>query len=143
MLLFLDTHDMTWEQAWDLTTRTFGYTNHTLLSEALETWPIEVFGRFLPRHLQIVYEINRRFLRQVMNHFPLDDARLRRMSLIDDADGAPEHKRLRMAYLACVGSHSVNGVAALHTELLKKDLLHDFFEMWPERFNNKTNGVTP
>src|SRR5437868_14485815 len=138
MRLLIDQHDIPWEQAWDLTVRTFGYTNHTLLAEALETWSVELFGRYLPRHLQIIYEINRRFLRQVMNHFPLDDARLRRMSLVDDADGNPAHKRIRMAYLAVVGSHSVNGVAGLHTELLKQDLLKDFFEMWPERFNNKT-----
>ncbi len=143
MRLFLDEHDMGWDEAWDLTTRTFGYTNHTLLSEALETWPVELFGRLLPRHLAIIFEINRRHLRQVMSAFPFDDARLRRMSLIDEGDGDSAHRRIRMAYLAVVGSHSVNGVAALHTELLKADLLRDFHEMTPAKFNNKTNGVTP
>ena len=137
--IFVDEHGIPWERAWELTQHTFGYTNHTLLSEALETWPVELFQRLLPRHLTIIYEINRRFLRQVMNRFPYDEPRIARMSLIDDAGG----KRIRMAYLAVVGSHSVNGVAALHTELLKADLLKDFNEMFPERFNNKTNGVTP
>src|SRR5437899_866681 len=137
--IFVDEHGIPWERAWELTQSTFGYTNHTLLSEALETWPVELFQRLLPRHLTIIYEINRRFLRQVMNRFPYDEPRIARMSLIDDAGG----KRIRMAYLAVVGSHSVNGVAALHTELLKADLLKDFNEMFPERFNNKTNGVTP
>src|SRR5438552_1532444 len=139
--IFVDEHAIPWDRAWDLTQNTFGYTNHTLLSEALETWSVELFQRLLPRHLTIIYEINRRFLRQVMNRFPYDEPRISRMSLIDEADGA--HKRIRMAYLAVVGSHSVNGVAALHTELLKADLLRDFNEMFPERFNNKTNGVTP
>ncbi|HXN83870.1 MAG TPA: glycogen/starch/alpha-glucan phosphorylase [Myxococcales bacterium] len=144
MRLFIDEHGLHWEHAWDLVTRTFGYTNHTLLPEALETWPLDLFGRILPRHLSIVYEINRRFLRQVMNRFPLEDGRVARMSLIDEGDHVDPHTRkLRMAYLAVVGSHSVNGVAALHTELLEQNLLHDFHEMWPERFNNKTNGVTP
>ena len=139
MRIFVDEHGLAWERAWELTQATFGYTNHTLLSEALETWPVELFQRLLPRHLTIIYEINRRFLRQVMNKFPYDEGRIARMSLIDEAGG----KRIRMAYLAVVGSHSVNGVAALHTELLKADLLKDFDEMFPERFNNKTNGVTP
>ena len=141
MRVFLDEHDLSWDQAWETTVKVFGYTNHTLLAEALETWSVELFGRSLPRHLSIIYEINRRFLRQVMTRFPLDEPRLARMSLIDEADGI--NKRIRMASLAVVGSHSVNGVAALHTELLQKHLLHDFHEMWPERFNNKTNGVTP
>ena len=143
MRLLIDIHHLPWEQAWKITEATFGYTNHTLLPEALETWPVELFGRILPRHLSIIFEINRRFLRQVRNRFPLDDARIPRMSLIDDGDGKPESKRIRMASLAVVGSHSVNGVAALHTQLLKENLLHDFNEMFPERFNNKTNGVTP
>jgi starch phosphorylase len=144
MRLFVDEHGMAWEHAWELATKTFGYTNHTLLPEALETWPLDLFGRVLPRHLSIVYEINRRFLRQVMNRFPREDSRLARMSLIDEGDHIDPHgKRIRMAYLAVVGSHSVNGVAALHTQLLQQDLLKDFHEMWPERFNNKTNGVTP
>ncbi len=143
MRIFVDEHSMPWEKAWDLTQNTFGYTNHTLLSEALETWPVELFQRLLPRHLTLIYEINRRFLRQVMNRFPYDEPRIARMSLIDEAGGDAHTKRIRMAYLAVVGSHSVNGVAALHTDLLKADLLKDFNEMFPERFNNKTNGVTP
>ncbi|HEX2574294.1 MAG TPA: glycogen/starch/alpha-glucan phosphorylase [Polyangia bacterium] len=144
MRLFVDEHDLPWEQAWELTVRTFGYTNHTLLPEALETWPVDLFGRNLPRHLSIILEINRRFLRQVRSRFPHDETRLGRMSLIDEgAPGDPGSRRIRMAYLAVVGSHSVNGVALLHTELLERQLLGDFYEMWPERFNNKTNGVTP
>jgi starch phosphorylase len=143
MRILVDEHAMGWEKAWEVTQATFGYTNHTLLSEALETWTVDLFGRLLPRHLGIIYEINRRFLRQVMSRFPYDDARLSRMSLIDEGNGSPESKRIRMAYLAVVGSHSVNGVAALHTELLEADLLRDFHQMWPARFNNKTNGVTP
>src|SRR5438270_3651210 len=143
MRILVDEHQLPWEKAWDLTIATFGYTNHTLLSEALETWPVEIFGMLLPRHIAIIFEINRRFLRQVMNRFPYDEQRISRMSLIDEGDGQLSSKRIRMAYLAVVGSHSVNGVAALHTELLQQHLLHDFHEMWPERFNNKTNGVTP
>src|SRR3954452_25117701 len=143
MRIFVDEHQLPWEKAWELTVATFGYTNHTLLSEALETWSVELFGRLLPRHLAIIYEINRRFLRQVMSRFPYDECRLARMSLIYEGSGSPESKRIRMAYLAVVGSHSVNGVAGLHTDLLKAHLLHDFHEMWPQRFNNKTNGVTP
>jgi starch phosphorylase len=143
MRIFIDEHEMPWEKAWELTIATFGYTNHTLLAEALETWPVELFGKHLPRHLQIIFEINRRFLRQVMSRFPYDEQRISRMSLIDEGDGQLSSKRIRMAYLAVVGSHSVNGVAALHTRLLEQDLLRDFHEMWPERFNNKTNGVTP
>jgi glycogen phosphorylase len=143
MRILVDEHALGWEKAWEVTQATFGYTNHTLLSEALETWSVDLFGRLLPRHLGIIYEINRRFLRQVMSRFPYDDARLARMSLIDEGNGSPESKRIRMAYLAVVGSHSVNGVAALHTELLEADLLRDFHQMWPARFNNKTNGVTP
>ena len=136
MRILVDEYSIHWDRAWELTVACFGYTNHTLLSEALETWSVELFQRLLPRHLSIIYEINRRFLRQVKNRFPYDEPRIGRMSLIGDG-------RIRMAYLAVVGSHSVNGVAALHTDLLKQSLLRDFHEMWPERFNNKTNGVTP
>jgi len=143
MRILVDDHAIAWEKAWEVTQASFGYTNHTLLSEALETWPVELFQRLLPRHLTIIYEINRRFLRQVMNRFPNDEARLARMSIVDDGNGTLESKRIRMAYLAVVGSHSVNGVAGLHTELLKANLLHDFHETWPERFYNVTNGVTP
>jgi starch phosphorylase len=119
--------------------RTFGYTNHTLLPEALETWPLPMIAELLPRHLEIVYEINRRFLEEVRARFPGDEARVARMSLIGE-EGA---RSIRMAHLATVGSHAVNGVAALHTELLKGSVLRDFHDMWPERFSNKTNGVTP
>jgi len=143
MRCLVDEHNVPWERAWGVTQACFGYTNHTLLAEALETWPVELFQRLLPRHLTIIYEINRRFLRQVMNRYPYDEARLSRMSLIDEGSGTPESRRIRMAYLAVVGSHSVNGVAALHTELLKAYLMKDFHEMFPERFHNVTNGVTP
>jgi starch phosphorylase len=139
MRVFIDEKRLEWEVAWELTQATFGYTNHTLLPEALEKWPVALFERLLPRHLQIIYEINARFLRQVQIHWPFDHARMERMSLIEEK---PE-KQVRMAYLATVGSHSVNGVAALHTKLLVKDVLHEFAEMYPKRFNNKTNGVTP
>jgi starch phosphorylase len=143
MRILVDEHAIPWEKAWEVTQATIGYTNHTLLAEALESWSVELFQRLLPRHLAIIYEINRRFLRQVMSRYPYDEGRLVRMSLIDDGNGTPDSKRIRMAYLATVGSHSVNGVAALHTELLKADLFRDFHEMFPERFHNLTNGVTP
>jgi starch phosphorylase len=139
MRLFLDSHGMSWESAWDLTTRTCAYTNHTLLAEAMEKWPVSMFERLLPRHLEIVYEINRRFMRDVAIRFMHDGDRKRGMSLIEE--GA--EKRVRMAHLAIVGSHSVNGVAALHSRLLRERELKDFDEMYPGRFNNKTNGVTP
>jgi len=119
--------------------RTTGYTNHTLLTEALERWPVEMFSKLLPRHMQIIFEINARFLSQVARHWPGDDERIARMSLIEEGPS----KQVRMAHLAVVGAHSVNGVAALHTDLVKEELLPDFAELWPERFNNKTNGVTP
>ena len=139
MHLLVDEHRVPWDEAWNTTVHTFGYTNHTLLAEALETWPIDLFASLLPRHLEIIYEINARFLDQVKYRFPGDTARVARMSIIGEG---PE-KRVRMAHLATVGSHSINGVAALHTQLLEESVLHDFYEMWPERFNNKTNGVTP
>jgi glycogen phosphorylase len=139
MRLLVDERRLDWDEAWDITVATFGYTNHTLLPEALETWPLEMFAESLPRHLEIIYEINRRFLDEVRTKFPGDDDRLRRMSLIGEDDG----KSVRMAHLATVGSHAVNGVAALHSELLKSSVLKDFYEMWPERFSNRTNGVTP
>ena len=139
MRLLLDEHGMSWDTAWNITTHTFGYTNHTLLPEALERWSLGLFGSLLPRHLELIYEINSRFLDEVRIKFPNDDDRLRRMSLIDEGG----ERYVRMAYLASVGSHAVNGVAALHTELLKQDVLRDFYEMYPEKFNNKTNGVTP
>ncbi|HSQ86208.1 MAG TPA: glycogen/starch/alpha-glucan phosphorylase, partial [Desulfobacterales bacterium] len=139
MRLLVDEHLMEWEKAWDIVQKTMAYTNHTLLSEALETWPLNLFADVLPRHMEIIYEINDRFLNQVRSRYPGDDGRLFRMSLIDETG----EKYVRMANLACVGSHAVNGVAALHTKLLKQTVLRDFYEMTPEKFNNKTNGVTP
>ena len=138
MRLLVDERHIDWDEAWQITVATFGYTNHTLLPEALETWPLTMFAESLPRHLEIIYEINRRFLDEVAAKFPGDDARLRRMSLIGEDNG----KSVRMAHLATVGSHAINGVAALHSELLKESVLKDFCELWPERFSNKTNGVT-
>ena len=139
MRLLVDEHLLGWDDAWAIVQRMFGYTNHTLLPEALEAWPLPLFASLLPRHIEIIYEINRRFLDEVRLRYPGDDARVARLSLIDEGG----EKRVRMANLACVGSHSINGVAALHTELLKGSVLRDFCELWPERFNNKTNGVTP
>jgi len=139
MRLLVDEQGLDWEQAWQITTKTLAYTNHTLLPEALEKWPVELFGRLLPRHLEIIYEVNRRFLEEVQARYPGDGERLARMSIIDESGG----RYVRMAHLATVGSHAINGVAALHTELLKEHVLHDFYGMWPERFSNKTNGVTP
>ncbi|HEY0816584.1 MAG TPA: glycogen/starch/alpha-glucan phosphorylase [Pseudonocardia sp.] len=139
MRLLVDERQIDWDEAWRITVATFGYTNHTLLPEALETWPLAMFAESLPRHLEIIYEINRRFLDEVRAQFPGDDDRVRRMSLIGEDGG----KSVRMAYLATVGSHAINGVAALHSQLLKESILKDFFEMWPQRFSNKTNGVTP
>lgn len=139
MRIFLDEEGLDWEDAWDLTVRTFGYTNHTLMPEALERWSVHLFESILPRHLQIVYEINRRFLREIATRYPGDNDRIARMSLIQETPS----RNVRMAYLAVVGSHSINGVAALHSELLKTTLFRDFYDLWPERFNNKTNGITP
>jgi starch phosphorylase len=139
MRLLMDGEGLGWDEAWRITTASTGYTNHTILPEALEKWPLDVFGRLLPRHLQIIYEINARFLRMVAWRYPLDVDRLRRMSIIEE-DG---QKHIRMAHLAIVGSCSVNGVAELHTHLLKERVLRDFAEFWPDKFNNKTNGITP
>lgn len=139
MRVLVDENRVPWDRAWEITVATFGYTNHTLLAEALECWPVALFGRLLPRHLQIIFEINRRFLRAVSIKFPKDEGRLARMSLIEEGS----EKKVRMAHLAVVGSHAVNGVAALHSELLKRDVLSDFADMTPEKFTNKTNGVTP
>jgi starch phosphorylase len=138
MRILVDEHEMGWDEAWGVTTRTFAYTNHTLMPEALEKWGVPLFGNLLPRHLEVVYEINRRFLDEVEARYPGDGARKERMSLIDEG-GA---RSVRMANLAIVGGHSVNGVAALHSDLLKRHTFRDFHEMWPERFSNKTNGVT-
>ena len=139
MRILVDENDLPWERAWELSCATFGYTNHTLLPEALERWPVALLDHVLPRHLQIIYEINRRFLDEVAARYPSDLGRLRRLSLIDEDTS----KQVRMAHLAIVGSHSVNGVSALHTELIRRALVPDFAQLWPERFNNKTNGVTP
>ncbi|MBI4871595.1 MAG: glycogen/starch/alpha-glucan phosphorylase, partial [Candidatus Riflebacteria bacterium] len=139
MRLLLDEHGMGWDEAWEITRRTFGYTNHTLLPEALEKWPVGLFSSLLPRHMQIIYELNRRFLDEVRAAFPGDDARVQRLSLIDETGG----RHVRMAHLACVGSQTINGVAKLHSELLARQLLHDFHALWPDRFLNVTNGVTP
>ncbi|WP_036530350.1 glycogen/starch/alpha-glucan phosphorylase, partial [Neosynechococcus sphagnicola] len=139
MRLLVDEHAMDWNQAWSITQKTFAYTNHTLLPEALERWSISLFGKLLPRHLEIIYEINWRFMAEVREKFPGDPERLSRLSLIQE--GA--EKSVRMANLASVGSHAINGVAALHTKLLQQDVLRDFYEFCPEKFSNKTNGVTP
>ena len=139
MRIFLDREGLEWEDAWDLTVRTFGYTNHTLMPEALERWSVHLFETILPRHLQIIYEINRRFLREIATRFPGDNDRIARMSLIQETP----HREVRMAYLAVVGSHAVNGVARLHSELLKTTLFKDFYELWPSHFTNMTNGITP
>ena len=139
MRLLVDEHSLGWDEAWDLTRRTFAYTNHTLLPEALEKWPLPLFAQTLPRHLEIIYEINRRFLDEVRSRYPGDEARVARLSLVDESG----EKYVRMAHLASVGSHRINGVAALHTELLKEGVLRDFYELWPEKFVNITNGVTP
>jgi glycogen phosphorylase len=139
MRLLVDEHAMEWDQAWTITQQTCGYTNHTLLTEALERWSLPLFARLLPRHLEIIYEINRRFLNELRQRYPNDDQLLRRLSLIDEAGG----KYIRMAHLASVGSHAINGVAALHTELLKRTVLRDFYRVAPEKFFNVTNGVTP
>ncbi len=139
MRLLVDEALLPWNEAWEVTRKTFAYTNHTLLPEALERWPIEVFGRVLPRLLQIIYEINAHFLEEVRIRFMGDEARIARMSLIDESGD----RYVRMAHLACVGSHAINGVASLHSELLKSDVLKDFYEMWPNKFSNMTNGVTP
>ncbi len=139
MRLLVDEHRLDWERAWDITRKTLSYTNHTLLPEALERWPVPLFGATLPRHLEIVYEINRRFLEEVRARFPGDDARVARLSLIEEGG----EKSVRMAHLACVGSHAINGVAALHSELLKRTVLSDFHAISPGKFRNVTNGVTP
>ncbi|MHB8121975.1 MAG: glycogen/starch/alpha-glucan phosphorylase [Desulfuromonadaceae bacterium] len=138
MRILLDDKQLGWDDAWEIAFNTFAYTNHTILPEALEKWPVEMMGRVLPRHLQIIYRINEIFIQQIVARFPGDNERLRKMSIIGE-DG---ERCVRMAHLAIVGSHSINGVSALHSEILRDDLFHDFYELWPERFNNKTNGIT-
>jgi starch phosphorylase len=139
MRILLDQAKLSWDDSWDITRRTLAYTNHTLLPEALEKWPIEFFETLIPRHLEIIYEINRRFLDDVRQRYDGDDGRVARVSLIEEGP----RRKVRMAHLAVVGSHSTNGVAAIHSNLLRTRVLRDFAEMFPERFNNKTNGVTP
>ncbi len=139
MRLLMDIHGLTWDQAWSITSNTMAYTNHTLLPEALERWSVTLFKQLLPRLMEIIFEINAHFLAEVSARWPGDKARIARMSLIEE--GAEQ--QVRMAYLAIVGSYSVNGVAELHSKLLQQGLFHDFYELWPKKFNNKTNGVTP
>jgi starch phosphorylase len=139
MRLLVDNECLGWEKAWDITVRTFAYTNHTLMPEALETWSVDLVGKVLPRHLEIIYEINKRFLTMVAEKFPGDVGKLRELSIIDEENG----KRVRMAHLAIIGSHSVNGVAELHTHLLKTRIFPTFHGLYPNKFNNKTNGITP
>ncbi|QJD28979.1 glycogen/starch/alpha-glucan phosphorylase [Methylococcus geothermalis] len=139
MRQLVDKYALSWEQAWDITRKTFSYTNHTLLPEALEKWPLPLFGSVLPRHLEIIYEINRRFLDEVRTQFPGDDGKIARLSIIDESG----EKYVRMAHLAMVGSHTVNGVAELHSELVKTQLFPDFHDLGAKRFQNVTNGVTP
>ena len=136
--ILLDEKRLGWDEAWEIALNTFAYTNHTVLPEALEKWPVAMMERILPRHLQIIYRINELFIQQVSARFPGDNGRLRRMSII----GEEGERCVRMAHLAIVGSHSINGVSALHSEILKDDLFRDFYQLWPERFNNKTNGIT-
>ena len=135
MRILMDDKGLEWEEAWAVTTKTCAYTNHTIMAEALEKWPIEIFSRLLPRIYQIVEEINRRFIIEIENKFPDDEDRVARMAIIQDG-------QVKMAHLAIAAGHSVNGVAALHTEILKKEQLRDFYELYPDKFNNKTNGIT-
>ena len=139
MRLLIDEYNLDWDRSWNITQQTFGYTNHTLLPEALEKWSVGLFGRLFPRLLEIIYEINQRFLDRVKIEYPHNNEKLASLSLIDDSG----EKYVRMAHLACVGSHAINGVAALHSELLKETVLKNFYELFPEKFSNKTNGVTP
>lgn len=139
MRLLVDEYTLNWDIAWSITQQTFAYTNHTLLPEALEQWPLPLFARILPRHLEIILEINARFLNEVRIKYLGDTERLARLSVINESG----ERYVRMAHLACIGSHAINGVAALHTELLKKDVLTDFYHLWPDKFSNKTNGITP
>ena len=138
MRILIDEEDLDWETAWDITVRTFAFTNHTMMPEALESWPVSLFGKLLPRHLELIYEINMRFLREVTKHYPHDLDRPARMSLIEEGP----RKKIRMSHLCIMGSHSVNGVSKLHTELLKTKLFKDFNDFYPHKFNSKTNGIT-
>lgn len=139
MRLFVDEHALAWDEAWKITCAVFAFTNHTLLPEALEKWPVPLMEYVLPRHMQLILEINQRFLEEVEAKWPDDPSRLAAMSIIEES----MPRKVRMAHLAIAGSHSVNGVAALHSHLVKNELLPDFYALYPERFNNKTNGITP
>ncbi len=139
MHLLIDIHGLDWDRAWEITKKTFAYTNHTILSEALEKWPLDMFAVLLPRHLELIYEINNRFLDDVRAKFPNDNDKISRLSFIEEGD----IKKIRMANIACAGGYSINGVAALHSELIKISVLKDFYDLYPEKFNNKTNGITP
>ncbi|CAL8077178.1 unnamed protein product [Calicophoron daubneyi] len=139
MRILVDLEGLDWKKAWDISCRTFAYTNHTILPEALERWPVSLLEHILPRHLELIYQINAEFLDLVRKRFPNDDDRVRRMSLVEEEG----EKRINMAYLCIVGSHAVNGVAAIHSHLLKTKIFKDFAELWPEKFQNKTNGITP
>ena len=139
MRLLMDDHHMEWDLAWDITSKSIAYTNHTLLPEALEKWSVSLFEKLLPRHLEIIYEINSRFLQIVRMHYPGDEETLRKLSIIDETG----NRSVRMAHLATVGSHHVNGVAALHSDLITKNLMPEFYDLWPHKFTNVTNGVTP
>jgi len=138
MRILIDEEGLKWEKAWDVTVRTFAYTNHTILPEALESWSVKLFGQLLPRHLEIIYEINKRFLREVANKYPHDQEKVKAMSLIEEGS----ERKVRMSHLCIIGSHSINGVSHLHTELLKTTLFSNFFDFCPEKFNSKTNGIT-
>ena len=139
MRLLIDQYQVGWDKAWNITTSSVAYTNHTLLPEALEKWDLNLFSDLLPRHLEIIYEVNWRFLQQLRLRYPGDDKILQKLSIIDE-EGS---KSVRMAHLATIGAHHVNGVAALHSDLIKRQLLPEFAELWPEKFTNVTNGVTP
>ena len=139
MRLLMDEHALDWEAAWGLCTRIFSYTNHTLMEEALETWQVDLLTRVLPRHMGLIYDINARFLAEVHTRFPADHALLRRTSLIEERGV----RRVRMAQLSVVASHKVNGVSALHSQLMRDTIFSDFVQLYPERFCNKTNGITP
>jgi len=139
MRILIDVEKIAWDEAWQITTKTFSYTNHTILPEALEKWGVPLFELLLPRHLQIIYEVNARFLDQIAKRYPGDGGKLQRMSLIEEGD----EKKVRMANLCVVGTHAINGVAALHSELIKKTCFRDFYEYEPHKFQNKTNGITP
>jgi starch phosphorylase len=140
MRVLMDDHGLGWTHAWDLCTRTFAFTNHTVLPEALERWPVSLVERLLPRHMQIVYDINWRFLQAVRARYGDDWDRIGRMSIIEEGEGG--EKLVRMAYLAAVASHTVNGVAAIHSDIIRRTIFRDFYDLWPEKFQNKTNGVT-